>query len=184
MMRKGMMIDVDHMSQYAVSKTLDIASRFNYPVNSGHTGVRDPSATENQRTYRQLDTITRLGGMFGVGWSESEAGIWLSNYRKGIRGMHGRGVCFGSDINSFVFTPGKRSGSNVQYFDGFPAPTSFGKTWDYNRDGMAHYGMVRDFVRDLRNMNASSELKILFSSAQEFLEMWQRCENQKRVVTH
>ena len=181
MMQKGMLIDVDHMSQYAVDSTLQIALRYNYPINSGHTGVRP--ASENQRTYRQLNIISRLGGLFGVGWSGQDAAGWVDNYRKGLRGMYNRGVCFGSDVNSIVFTPKPRAGSRVMYNDlGFSAPSSFGHTWNYNRDGMAHYSMVRDFVRDIRNMGNANELSVLFSSANEFYQMWQKCERSRSAV--
>jgi microsomal dipeptidase-like Zn-dependent dipeptidase len=181
MMQKGMMIDVDHMSQYAVDSTLTIAQRNNYPVNSGHTGVRP--ASENQRTYRQLARISSLGGLFGVGWSGQDAKGWVDNYKLGLKGMSNRGVCFGSDINSVVFTPKPRAGANVQYNDfGFAAPASFGHQWKYNTDGMAHYGMLRDFIRDIRNMNYSRELSVLYSSANEFFKMWDKCERNKRFV--
>ncbi len=181
MMQKGMLIDVDHMSQYAVDSTLQIASRFRYPVNSGHTGVRP--ASENQRTFRQLNTITELGGLFGVGWSGQHAKNWVDNYKLGLKGMRNRGVCIGSDINSIVFTPKPRPGSNVQYTTtGFPAPASYGHTWNYNTDGVAHYGMLRDFVRDIRNMGNAAELNVLFSSANEFHNMWKKCETQSRYV--
>jgi hypothetical protein len=182
MMHKSIMIDIDHMSQHTVDSALMIATRFMYPVNSGHTGVRDPNATENQRLYSTLHKVSSLGGMFGVGWSGQNANDWIGNYRKGIRGMFGKGVCFGSDANSFVYTPAPRPGSRVTYFAGFEKPQSFGKQWDYNRDGMAHYGMVRDFIRDLRLMGASEELKVLYSSAQQFYLMWQKCEQQSRGV--
>ncbi|HSC37041.1 MAG TPA: membrane dipeptidase, partial [Chitinophagaceae bacterium] len=182
MMQKGMMVDIDHMSEYGVHETLKMAMQYNYPVNSGHTGVRDPSASENQRTYRMLDTLTTLGGMFGIGWSGQQAGDWVLNYRKGLKGMRYRGVCFGSDANSVVYTPKPRPGSNVRYFDGFAAPASYGHTWNYNSDGMAHYGMVRDFIRDIRNMGNVRELNVLFSSAQEFYLMWQKCDMSKRYI--
>jgi microsomal dipeptidase-like Zn-dependent dipeptidase len=181
MMQKGMIIDVDHMSQYGVDSTLSIAEKFRYPVNSGHTGVKP--ASENQRSYKQLGRITSLGGLFGVGWSDQHAGGFMESYRKGMRGMGNRGVCFGSDINSIVFTPKPRPGSSVIYnAAGFPALSSYGHTWDYNRDGMPHYGLIRDFVRDIRNMGNTEALKVLYSSAHEFYEMWKTCERQKSFV--
>ncbi|MBL7740748.1 MAG: membrane dipeptidase [Chitinophagaceae bacterium] len=181
MMQKGMIIDVDHMSQYAVDSTLSIAKRNNYPVNSGHTGVRP--ASENQRTYRQLARITELGGLFGVGWSGQDAKGWIDNYKLGLKGMKNRGVCFGSDINSIVFTPKPRPGANIQYNDfGFAALSSYGRQWKYNAEGMAHYGMLRDFIRDIRNMNNHQELNVLYSSADDFYRMWDKCERNKRYV--
>lgn len=176
MMQKGILIDIDHMSQYSANATLDMAKSIGYPVNSGHTGLRP--GDENHRTIEQLKTITDLGGLFGVGWSGQDAGTWVDIYKRGISAMKNRGVCFGSDMNSLVFTPKPRQGSHVQYNSfGFPAPASFGHTWDYNRDGMAQYGMVRDFIRDIRNMGDERELNVLFSSSNEFFKMWKKCES-------
>lgn len=118
MMKLGMIIDVDHMSEKTVSKALSIASTFRYPVMSGHTGMRDGFAeepgeiNENQRTEEQLATISQLGGLFGVGISEMTAAGYLSNYRLALRKMGNRAVTMGSDINGFVtltkprFNPG------------------------------------------------------------------------------
>lgn len=41
MMRLGMLIDVDHMSQAAADQALALAVQFGYPMNSGHNGIRD-----------------------------------------------------------------------------------------------------------------------------------------------
>ena len=41
MMRRGMIIDIDHMSQKATDTTLDMAEAHDYPVVSSHTWFRD-----------------------------------------------------------------------------------------------------------------------------------------------
>ena len=76
MMRLGMIIDIDHMSDKAANQTLKIAEGFNYPVSSGHTGFRhkprkpdDKKINENMRSPAQLTLLGSLGGMMGIGWA-------------------------------------------------------------------------------------------------------------------
>lgn len=51
------------------------------------------------------------------------------------------------------------------------------RDFDINLDGMAHYGMLPDFLQDLRNSGLSAEdLAPLFRSANDYVEMWKKCE--------
>lgn len=50
------------------------------------------------------------------------------------------------------------------------------RDFDINIDGMAHYGMLPDFLQDLRNCGLSAEdLAPLFRSAYDYVEMWDTC---------
>ncbi len=52
------------------------------------------------------------------------------------------------------------------------------RDFDYNVDGMAHYGMLPDFLQDMRNIGLTAkELAPLFRSAYDYVEMWARCES-------
>jgi microsomal dipeptidase-like Zn-dependent dipeptidase len=47
------------------------------------------------------------------------------------------------------------------------------RDFDINLDGMAHYGMLPDFLQDLRNIGLTAEdLVPLFRSAHDYVEMW------------
>ncbi|MCU0500211.1 MAG: dipeptidase [Anaerolineae bacterium] len=51
------------------------------------------------------------------------------------------------------------------------------RDFDYNLDGMAHFGMLPDFLQDLRNVGLTAEdLAPLFRSAYDYIEMWRACE--------
>ena len=51
------------------------------------------------------------------------------------------------------------------------------RDFDYNLDGMAHFGMLPDFLQDLRNVGLTAEdLAPLFRSAYDYVEMWSACE--------
>ena len=50
------------------------------------------------------------------------------------------------------------------------------RDFDYNLDGMAHFGMLPDFLQDLRNVGLTAEdLAPLFRSAYDYVEMWSAC---------
>jgi microsomal dipeptidase-like Zn-dependent dipeptidase len=119
MMRLGMIIDVDHMSDNSVTAALSLANRFQYPVVSGHNGMRDGffesadhKVSENQRSNEQLTNIRTLGGVFGLGIAESTAAQYLANFRIAMNAnkMNGGGIMMGSDINGFVTMPKPRHG--------------------------------------------------------------------------
>jgi microsomal dipeptidase-like Zn-dependent dipeptidase len=49
------------------------------------------------------------------------------------------------------------------------------RDWDFNTDGMAHYGLMPDFLQDLRNIGLSpGSLTPLFRSTEDYLQMWEK----------
>jgi hypothetical protein len=61
--------------------------------------------------------------------------------------------------------------------------STLGKTWDYNIDGMSHYGMMADFFQDLKNVGMKPrDMSVLFNSAEDFARMWERCLRQSEKV--
>jgi microsomal dipeptidase-like Zn-dependent dipeptidase len=51
------------------------------------------------------------------------------------------------------------------------------REFDINLDGMAHYGMLPDFLQDLKNIGLTGEdLAPLFRSAYDYIQMWETCE--------
>jgi uncharacterized delta-60 repeat protein/uncharacterized repeat protein (TIGR01451 family) len=248
MMRRGMLIDVDHMSNRAVNETLSMAAKIpggGYPLNSGHSGVRDRTTenhAENARTKGQLAQIACLGGMFGLGSDSVEAYKWAGFYETGYNTMlHAfapNGTCpsglplgdgfmgLGTDANSLIKTPPPPflpiansvripdiynpdpnnaiyeglAYKKLKYF-GLPlgeAPaglvpllrsTTGTKTWDYRFEGVAHYGMYVDFLRDVRTWNAGGAMsgrKIvddqMMYGAEYFYQMWLKADTQKARV--
>jgi microsomal dipeptidase-like Zn-dependent dipeptidase len=51
------------------------------------------------------------------------------------------------------------------------------RTYDFNVDGLAHYGMLPDVLQDLKNLGVGQRaFETLFSSAEHYLQMWERAE--------
>jgi len=57
------------------------------------------------------------------------------------------------------------------------------RDYDINLDGMAHYGMLPDFLQDVRNVGLSQEdLAPLFRSAYDYVEMWAACQKKAAEI--
>ncbi len=187
MMRLGMMIDIDHMSQKSANRALEIAKSVvngGYPLNSGHNGPRTsaPQDTEYQRTEVQMQRIAALGGMFGLGTDGIDAPTFVKWYNQVLNQTGNRGVGIGTDTNGLAKGPRPR-GVAIQYDGDFPMSATGTKTWNYNEEGVAHYGMLADFLRDINGLDGGrAVIDGLNRSAEDFARMWERCERQKYKV--
>lgn len=185
MMQKGMMIDIDHCSEKAVDIILAMAQTFEYPVNSGHNGPRGDSGNENNRTDEQYRAIQRLGGMIGLGHGGG-AKNFLETYRKVLSIINVRSqVCIGTDVNGMFPLPGPpQTGEERITYGSQLTPCTMGtKTWDFNTEGFAHYGLFPDYIQSMKNAGMTAEEeRVFFSSAEYFAQMWRKCERQKSQV--
>ncbi len=212
MMKRGMIVDIDHMSQKAADSTLTIAESFGYPVVSGHTGIRGQGGAdaENSRTPRQIQRLGVLHGMLGLGSDGVHSTQWARSYQQVMIDMgymnpdtttgnyQNGAVSFGTDLNGLVKGPMPGGGNRVAYDASFPMSTSGTKTWNYNTEGVAHYGMLADCVRDVRTTPSNGFMgpqgvplgvngatlvdKHLNRSADYFWHMWELIEARKGNV--
>lgn len=58
-----------------------------------------------------------------------------------------------------------------------------GRDFDFNLDGLAHYGLYPDMIQDLKNngLNAS-QLRPLFLATEQYIEMWEKADAAKQNV--
>jgi microsomal dipeptidase-like Zn-dependent dipeptidase len=115
-----------------------------------------------------------------------------------VEQMGGRGgVGFGTDFNGFAGQTGPRFGKHAcgdrgspdrraelsyPFEDHLGAPTpctrAGDRDFDFNRDGLAHYGLLPDLIADLKLVGGSDDaIDALFSSARAYVEMWDRAES-------
>jgi microsomal dipeptidase-like Zn-dependent dipeptidase len=58
-------------------------------------------------------------------------------------------------------------------------PTAGRRDFDVNVDGVAHYGLLPDFLQDLRNAGAPAhEIDALYRGAEHYIQVWERCLKQ------
>ena len=191
MMRKGMMIDIDHMSERCVEDVIRIARETNYPLNSGHNGPRGMAGDEKARTDAHYTALRNLGGMVGVGTGEAEAAAFMGTYRNVLGRMGHRNVAIGTDVHVGAKLPVAPSASarlttNLPGLEICCNTAGNPKRWDfadYNRNGVSHYGLMPEFLQSVQNAGmTAAERRALFSTSEDFAQMWARCEQRARSL--
>ena len=175
MMRKGFMIDIDHMSEKAANEVLDMAIANNYPVNSGHNEPRESGGTENNRTPAQYAKLKQVGGMVGTGHGANASG-YVRTYREVAKIMGYRNVAIGTDVGGFSALPQRDTSLTLVYDNNFTRCKTGNRSWDINTDGVAHYGLWPDYIRswDLAGMTPK-EKNVFMNSAEDFTQVWEKC---------
>ena len=132
---------------------------------------------------------------------KSSSKEWAQRYLAAVEQMSGShylvGVGYGSDFNGMTKGLAPRFGEDgcdndpdsvtqqggIAYpfaAHGMPGTTfdkqvTGGRTFDYNRDGVAHVGLIPDFIQDLKSIGLHDEqLEPFFRSAEAVLQMWER----------
>jgi microsomal dipeptidase-like Zn-dependent dipeptidase len=233
-MKRGLLIDVDHMSQAATDAALALAKQYQYPVLSSHSTFRDlgffrdevrddPCAWvhEGMKTRQQVDDILSLGGLvapitnqhrckpYGTRVPNTQHGTsrtWAQAFLYAVdrvKAVGKGGVALGTDFNGFARQPGPRfrrgqplDATAVRYEDPLHVtfftreklsrnqlPRRTRGPFDINYDGLAHYGLLPDFIEDLRRVGVpDSALDELYNSAERFLQCWEACRAQAPLI--
>ncbi|GEA90233.1 membrane dipeptidase [Cellulomonas cellasea] len=198
LMRRGVLIDVDHMSERTVEDVLSIAEAERYPLVAGHTGVRSGGhATERHHSVRTLRRLRALRGLVGVGIGEGMDHV-AEQVRAQISNGY-EGVAIGSDASGLERLPAPRFAGPVPldatsraargmvvYADSPGAPPDaltrcrFGeRSWDFSAEGMAHIGLLPDLLEELyvAGLLGDAELGGMFYSAEAFAVTWEACRS-------
>jgi microsomal dipeptidase-like Zn-dependent dipeptidase len=239
LMRRKMIVDMDHMSALTASAVLGIAEQEHYPLVGGHTGILAATLGDRRheglKTDSQLERVRNLGGMVGVALHEgtndeveygpaaffnncsNSSRTFAQAYMAAVDAMGGPGtamVALGSDFNGLAGTLGPRFGADECTGNAngvtvpqdpklaypFPIEPPAGVTpggagfmsrmplanhlyrdengsnfpgYDFNYDGLAHAGLLPDFVADLRSVLPTGYLAPLFRSAEGYLQVWE-----------
>ncbi|WP_327350880.1 galactose-binding domain-containing protein [Streptomyces sp. NBC_01304] len=177
MMKRGMMLEVDHMSVKAAGQAFDILESEAYPgVISSHSWM-DLGWTE--RLYK-------LGGFAGQYMGGSEGFSAEAKRTDALREKYNVGYGYGTDMNGVGGWPGPRGADTpnpVKYpfrsTDGgsvIDKQTTGERTWDFNTAGGAHYGMVPDWIEDIRIVGGQEVVDDMFAGAESYLRTWGSAE--------
>ncbi|MEU6037568.1 Coagulation factor 5/8 type domain-containing protein [Actinomadura sp. NPDC047616] len=176
MIERGMIVEIDHMSVKAAERTLSILEEEKYPgVVSGH-GWSDTGYAP--RIYRLGGMITSYG---------SAADTFAAEWRRARQARDpGRlfGYGYGLDANGMGPLPAPRRDNQanpVRY--PFTSPIDPGvtldrqrtglRTWDVNTEGVANYGLVPDWIADMRNVAGEEIIADMARGAEMYLRMWE-----------
>ncbi|MFD8291495.1 discoidin domain-containing protein [Streptomyces lavendulae] len=183
MMKRNMMLEIDHMGVKAAGQAFDILESESYPgVISSHSWM-DLGWTE--RLYK-------LGGFAAQYMNGSEGFTAEAARTKALRDKYDVGYGYGTDMNGVGGWPGPR-GANTPNPVRYPFRTADGgsvvdrqttgsRTWDLNTDGAAHYGMVPDWIEDIKQVGGQGVVDDLMRGAESYLHTWGATEGHRAEV--
>ena len=181
LMDRHMLIEVDHMSEWARQRILAIAEKRRYPLVSSHTN------TGGLWTPGELRRLYGVGG-FAAARPDAAArlpGAILRFRRYGDSGRVAPGL--GTDTGGFAALPEPAADAKTRPLK-YPFRSFKGNLWcgrqrtgtrtyDINRDGVAHYGLMPDLLALVqRQKRGRAALNLLFHSAEGYLRTWQRAQ--------
>lgn len=185
MMDLGILIEVDHMSQHSHNTVLDIAAERNYSgLVSSHSHMH---AGANHTVHDDTKRLAELGGFLATYNTNADGTEYaIGRYLDVVEQTPFlNGVAYATDMSGIGNQPGPRASALEEPLF-YPFETEFGlsidkqvtgnRTFDYNTDGMAHYGFIADHIQDIRERNSERIYEAVMNSAEAYLQMWERSE--------
>jgi len=196
LMRRGMIIEVDHMPRRSYKRAFEILRQHDYPAAGTH-GLNNSGE------------IYRLGGVSKTGLgrcqSASRSGTMADRLLERVALVAEEGGYpaegFGFDLNGFAGAPGPRFGPEgvcgsvpqedpITYpFASYAGDVTFTqprlgeRMVDFNTEGFVHIGMVAELIEDARRDGVpDADLEPLFRSAEGYIRMWEKAERRARAL--
>lgn len=178
MMQRGMIVDIDHMGVKTADSALRILEEAKY------SGVVSSHGWTDASNYPR---IYKLGGFVAsyAGPSENFVKEWREA-RQGRDDDYYFGYGYGADTNGFGSQPAphKDGTRGVEYpyttFDGgtlMDQQRAGTRVFDFNTDGLAQYGMIPDWIEDMRvyaGDDGAQFMDDMSRGAEAYLQMWER----------
>ncbi|MBS3691334.1 hypothetical protein KGD90_09080 [Rhodococcus qingshengii] len=185
-----MIVDIDHMSVKTAEAALDILEAANYSgVVSSHSWS-DPSLYK--RIYALGGFVALYAGQLDASDEKPEERGFIDQWRD-ARAMRSEnyyfGFGYGADTNGFgpqAAPRGDAAENPLQYpytaFDGtvMDQQRAGTRVFDVNTDGVAQYGMIPDWIADMRiaaGADGDTIIEDMSRGAEAYLQMWERARN-------
>jgi hypothetical protein len=195
LMEEKIIIEVDHLELQMKTELLDLAEAQTpvYPLVSTHGGHGGISMEQAGRILAGGGLIYPMKGN-GRGFAND-----LEKLRTIRSGDQLFAMGYGADTNGLASQSGPRGSdaAPVQYpFTLFSGPdwgAEFNRVqpitfeqstvpegnrrFDINAEGLTHYGMIADWIEEVRLEGGQEALRDLYNSAELYLQMWERTLN-------
>jgi len=210
LMEQGMIFDYDHLEVAMKTQVMEMAEaqRIPFPFVSTHGTFGGTTNDQAKRTLKNgghlYPSIGSTRGFLGDMAETRQLAIEAGS-------THLFGFGFGTDTDGLSGQMGPRgeiaAGKEVKYpftlFSTAPftqlqdfagaKPVVFaqpeernvagqGRTWHQDMDGNAHYGMMADFVEEMRQEATPQEMQTLFNSAEVYLRTWEITEDSAAAI--
>lgn len=196
MMRRGMIIEVDHMPRRSYARAYELLRTYNYPAAGTH-------GSDNRGEIYKLGGISTLGLDRCIDPADPQAK--MRRLRSRIKSIADAGAYpaqgFGFDFNGFAKGPRPRFGPNAACpipqtgnrmtypFAAFAGDVTFlpphlgVRDVDFDTEGMLHLGLLPELIQDARNVGYSdADLEPIFRSAEGYIRMWERAEERAAAL--
>jgi len=184
MMKRGMVVDPDHLSQLARDQLFSVTESKDY------SGLISSHSWSNEQDYPR---IYRNGGV--VAPNDNNTKGYVEDWERLRKQAHPRyfyGIGYGADMNGFSTSAGPVGDeATVEYpFKSFDGGVTLGKQksgereFDINTDGIAHYGLFPDWVEALRQLAGDEIVDDMANGAEAYLQMWERAVGIPRPRCH
>ncbi len=175
MIQRGMIVDPDHLDVKSRKAVLAILEAERYSgVISSHTWSSTDSYPRIYKLGGVITPIAQSSVGFVKKWRDTKPA------RDGNRRFYGFG--YGADMNGFAHQGQPRAGKDeVKYpfksYDGkvtLERSHAGTRTWDYTKEGVAHYGLYADWIEDLRLLGGPELIADMSRGPEMYLQMWER----------
>ena len=195
MMKKGMIVDIAHLPQKALSEAYKLLEKNNYPATKTHGDSNDG------RLYA-------LGGMTGTKLdrcSNGTPGSMGTSLANSVALAKKKGAypaeALSFDLNGFAGGPRPRFGEDskckteqkkpITYpfksYSGqvtFTQPQLGERKVDFNKEGMIHIGLLPELIEDARRDGVTDkQLEPLFRSAEAYIRLWEKAEARAKELS-
>ena len=173
MIKTHVLIQLDHMSSKTATAALSIAEKHRY------AGVVSAHCCSSPQLFRR---IYNVGGFITppVMPTEGFAGT-LKADRAQRNSRYRFGFGWGSDMNGLGTQPGPTVSGPIKYpFKSYGGGVTFSRerwgqrVFDFNKDGLANYGMYADWLRQLQSVGGRPLMNDMFQGAEAYLDTWER----------
>jgi hypothetical protein len=181
LMDMGLVVEVDHLSHETLTAMLDLLEERGYSgLVSSHGWIED------QPEIRER--IFALGGLMSpFNSNPSRIASIIATYAEEMSAYpYPVGVGIGTDIQGVAAQATSDEGRTTTYpfasWDGtvqFQPPRTGDRSFDFDTEGLAHYGLLPEWVEQLRQADEEMPADVMgtfMRSAEAYLSMWERAE--------
>ena len=202
LMKHGIIFDVDHLEIAMKSQALELAEAQtpHYPFVSTHGtfgGETNDQAGHILKNggflYPSLGSIRGFRGDMAetrsLSGSVSNPNLFAFGFGTDTDGLSGQeaprnNIAAGKEVKYPFHLFTDEPFASMPEFSGMTKVTfnqpeerdaaGNGRTWTQDLDGNAHYGMMSDFVEEMRQEGTPEDMRALFNSAEVYLQTWER----------
>ncbi|WP_223263365.1 membrane dipeptidase [Rhodococcus sp. MTM3W5.2] len=191
MMARGMIVDIDHMSAKTAEDTLRILEQAKY------SGVVSTHSWTDSLNHKRIYALGGFVAGYASGLASSsdqghdhDHGNFIADWRQARADRSDKyyfGYGFGADTGGFAPQAPPREDADTKplvypytTFDGgtvMDRQRTGERVYDLNKDGVAHYGLIPDWIADMRNAagdDGDQIIEDMSRGAEAYLQMWER----------